>query len=262
MDSCCTCRRGRLCAARSDPSLCGWNRKLPKAIRRRSISRGRSCRVSRRNIRWRRPMQASRRFLLRRRSAARHFYGRGREDLAGTRAAECKSDVHQNRFENDRRDLARIFFEAPLDAVEIVKLATTTLAIADFGMPPPPGTELGASGSPYFSRFWLQRQARNREAHGIALQLDDLVATRGGARDAAGVHRRFRAARTEANHLHRKAVADFIGEFPFDVHAACRTSSRRASFCSTAFTTAGWQCPAINAPKQRLKSMYSLPSMS
>ena len=31
---------------------------------------------------------------------------------------------------------------------------------------------------------------------------------------------------------------------------------------STAFITAGWQCPAISAPKVRLWSMYSLPSRS
>ena len=35
-----------------------------------------------------------------------------------------------------------------------------------------------------------------------------------------------------------------------------------SSRCCTAFTTAGWQCPAIKAPKQRLKSTYSLPSRS
>ena len=41
--------------------------------------------------------------------------------LQETGLRHAQTDIHQNRLENDRRDLAGIFFEAPLDAAEIVE---------------------------------------------------------------------------------------------------------------------------------------------
>ena len=48
-----------------------------------------------------------------------------------------------------------------------------------------------------------------------AFKLQNLVATGRRARDAAGVHGHFRAARTEAHHLHGIALADFFRQLPF-----------------------------------------------
>src|SRR5260370_11794539 len=48
-----------------------------------------------------------------------------------------------------------------------------------------------------------------------AFKLQDFVATGGGARDAASVHGDFRAAGAEAHHIHRIALANFFGKFPF-----------------------------------------------
>ncbi len=50
-----------------------------------------------------------------------------------------------------------------------------------------------------------------------AFELYDFVATGGGAGQADGVHGGFGAAVAEAAHLDWKAVADFLGEFPFHV---------------------------------------------
>ena len=50
-----------------------------------------------------------------------------------------------------------------------------------------------------------------------AFEFNDLVAAGGGAGQADGMHGGFRAAVAEADHLNRKALADFFGEFPFHV---------------------------------------------
>src|SRR5690349_24816261 len=47
-----------------------------------------------------------------------------------------------------------------------------------------------------------------------AFKLQDFVAARRGARNAASVHGDFRAAGAKAHHLHWIALADFFGEFP------------------------------------------------
>ncbi len=58
-----------------------------------------------------------------------------------------------------------------------------------------------------------------------AFELQDFLAIRGGARDAASVHRDFRAARAEAHHLDGIAFADFFRKLPFHVvrHAEGRS---------------------------------------
>src|SRR5271154_7513013 len=50
-----------------------------------------------------------------------------------------------------------------------------------------------------------------------AFHLNDAVAAGGGASEAHGVHGAFRAAIAETHHFHRKALADFFGELPFEV---------------------------------------------
>src|SRR5256884_1071425 len=48
-----------------------------------------------------------------------------------------------------------------------------------------------------------------------AFELQNLVAARGGARDAAGVHRDFRSAGTEPHHIHRITLTNFLCKLPF-----------------------------------------------
>ena len=50
-----------------------------------------------------------------------------------------------------------------------------------------------------------------------AFEFQNLVAAGGGARQADSVHGGFGAAAAEANHLDRKTIADFLGQFPFHV---------------------------------------------
>ena len=50
-----------------------------------------------------------------------------------------------------------------------------------------------------------------------AFHLDDAIAAGSGASQADGVHGAFRAAIAETNHLDGKALADFLGEFPFEI---------------------------------------------
>src|SRR5262249_48328994 len=55
-------------------------------------------------------------------------------------------------------------------------------------------------------------------------KLDDFVSAGGGARNAAGVHGNFRAARAEAHHFDGIAGADFFRQLPFLIvrHAESR----------------------------------------
>ncbi len=60
-----------------------------------------------------------------------------------------------------------------------------------------------------------------------AFELQDLVAACGRARQTNRVHSRFRAARTEAHHLDRKALADFFRELPFHIVRHAEHRARR-----------------------------------
>ena len=65
---------------------------------------------------------------------------------AGLRHAQA--DVHQDRLENDGRNLAGILLEAQFDAGQIVEGRNQHVGDDAFGTPSPPGTEVGALMSP------------------------------------------------------------------------------------------------------------------
>jgi len=46
---------------------------------------------------------------------------------------------HQDRFKDDRRDLARVLVERRSTVARSLKVAMTTFAIAELGTPSPPG---------------------------------------------------------------------------------------------------------------------------
>ena len=56
--------------------------------------------------------------------------------------------VHHDRLDDHRRDFAGIFGEQTLDAGEIVELRDQRICTVAFGMPAPPGTDVGDFGSP------------------------------------------------------------------------------------------------------------------
>ena len=175
------------------------------------------------------------------------------ESLQESWLRNAEADVHQNRLEDDGRDLAGIFFEAPLDAMEIVEAGDDDVGDGGFRDTAATGNGVGRVGIAIFFGFGFHADERGVVQPVIrALELEDFVAIRGGARDAAGVHRHFGAARTEAHHLDRIALADFFGKLPFLIVGHAERRAFDEAFSSTALTTAGWQCPAISAPKQRL----------
>ena len=135
---------------------------------------------------------------------------------AGLRHAEA--DIHQDRLENDRGDLAGIFLEATLDGGEIVEGGDEH--VGDCGL-----RDAEAAGDRGWSvdvavvrsmRLHADQSAVVQSVVG-AFELDDLVASGGGAGQANRVHGHFGAAVAEAAHLDREALADFFGEFPFHV---------------------------------------------
>ena len=135
---------------------------------------------------------------------------------AGLRHAEA--DVHQNRFENDRGNLAGIFFEAALDRGEIVERGNHNVGDRRFRHAQTAGdrcwiVDVAIVGS---VRLHADQSAVMQAVVG-AFELDDLVASGSGASQANRVHGGFGAAVAEAAHLDRKAVADFFREFPLHV---------------------------------------------
>ena len=99
-----------------------------------------------------------------------------------------------------------------------LKVATGTLAMLAFGTPSPPGTDVGAFDIAEIRGVRLHADQRGiMQAVVAAFELDDLVAAGGGAGQADGVHGGFGAAAAEADHLDRKAIADFLGQFPLHV---------------------------------------------
>ena len=135
---------------------------------------------------------------------------------AGLRHAEA--DVHQDGLENDRGDLAGIFFEAALDRGEVVEGSDQDVGDRGFGHAESAGdgrgivdvAEIGSVG------LYADQSGVVQSVVG-AFKLYDLVAAGGGAGQADGVHGGFGTAVAEAAHLDREAVADFFREFPFHV---------------------------------------------
>ena len=81
----------------------------------------------------------------------------------------------------------------------------------------------------HFAFFRLHGNERGiMESVVAAFHLDDAIAARGSAREAHGMHRAFRSAIAEAHHLHRKAFADFLRQFPFEIvrHAEHRSGAK------------------------------------
>ena len=135
---------------------------------------------------------------------------------AGLRHAQA--DVHQDRLENNRRDLPGIFLEAALDGAEVIEGCNRHVR----------DRRLGHAQSTWnrdrildVAEVGLVRlhadQGRVVQAVIAAFELEDLVAAGCCASEANGVHRGFGAAGAEADHLDREALADFFRKLPFHV---------------------------------------------
>ena len=135
---------------------------------------------------------------------------------AGLRHAQA--DVHQNRFQNDGRDLAGILLEAQLDAGQVVEGRSENVGHGGFRHSEPARHRSRSVDIAVVGRVRLHADQRGIvQAVVSAFKFYDLVAAGSGAGQANGVHGGFRTAVAEAHHLDRKAVADFFGQFPLHV---------------------------------------------
>src|SRR2546428_1960453 len=133
---------------------------------------------------------------------------------AGLRQAQ--SDVHQDGLENDGGDLAGILLEAILDALQIVEAGDGNNLERSFRHATAAGNGIGRIRIAVVSLLGLDADKRSVMQSVVrAFELQNLVATRGGARDAAGVHGDFRAAGAESHHIDRIALANFFRKLPF-----------------------------------------------
>ena len=107
-------------------------------------------------------------------------------------------------------------------------------------------------------RWWVAEggQARaglDQQRVGVAvvaaLELDDLAAARGAARQADGAHAGLGARADQAHHVHGRMAEDFLGQFDLALGRARRRKSLEAAFC-TASSTAGWPWPRIIGPQE------------
>ena len=136
--------------------------------------------------------------------------------LEKTRLRTAEANVHQNRFENDGRDLAGIVLEAALDAGEIVEDRDDGVGERGLWNTGAGGDARGCVGIAVILGFGLYADESGVMQTVIsAFEFQDLVAAGGGARDAASVHGHFRAAGAETNHFDGIAFANFFGKFPF-----------------------------------------------
>ena len=145
---------------------------------------------------------------------------------AGLRHAQA--NVHQNRFENDRGNLAGIFFEAALDRSEIVERGDKHVRNRRLRHAKTAGDRRRRVDVAIVRRVRLHAdQSTIVQAVISAFEFHDLVASCRGARQADRMHGRFRAAVAEAAHLDREAVADFFREFPLHVVRHAEHRARR-----------------------------------
>ena len=94
--------------------------------------------------------------------------------------------------------------------------ATSVASEVPLSTPALDTTGVGFSGSPNSMTLRFHTDGDGIVAAVIAaFHLDDLAAAGGGARQAQGVHGDFRTAVAEADHIHRVARADFVGQFQF-----------------------------------------------
>src|ERR1035438_8037967 len=135
---------------------------------------------------------------------------------AGLRNAEA--DVHENGLEDDRRNLVGILFETTLDSSEVIEggdehISDGRFRHAETARNRGRRVDIAIVGS---VRLYADQSAVVQAVVG-AFELDDLVASGGGARETNRVHGHFGTAIAEAAHLDRKASADLFGEFPFHI---------------------------------------------
>src|SRR5581483_2759191 len=138
--------------------------------------------------------------------------------LQEARPRHAKPNVHEDRLEDDRRDLSRIFLEAPFDGVEIVEGRDLHILNRSF-------RDAQASWHRRWgmnvSKVWRMGlhtdQGTVVQAMVCAFEFHDLVASRGSARQTDRVHGGFGTAVAEPAHLYWKPVADFFCQFPFHV---------------------------------------------
>ena len=134
-----------------------------------------------------------------------------------------------------------------------LKVAMGTLAMADFRHAQSAGDRNRIMDVAEFGCVRLHADQRGIVQAVIStFELDDLVAAGSGASQA---DRRAwwlpcRCCRSAPSRP--ESAGRFLPPVPIPCREACRTWCRCSGAASTAFITAGWQCPAIIAPKQRL----------
>src|SRR6267143_1201531 len=129
---------------------------------------------------------------------------------------QTQSDVHEDGLENDGGDLAGILLEAIFDALQIVEAGDDNIVERSFRHAPAAGNGVGSVRIAVVFRLGFHADERGVMQSVVrAFELQNLVAARSGARNAAGVHGDFRAAGTEADHVHRIALANFFRKLPF-----------------------------------------------
>src|SRR6267154_1313195 len=129
---------------------------------------------------------------------------------------QAQSDVHEDGLENDGGDLAGILLESIFDALHIVEAGDDNILERSFRHATAAGNGVGRIWIAVVFCLGLDADERGVMQSVVgAFKLQDFVAARSGPRDAAGVHGDFRAARAEAHHVHRIALANLFGKFPF-----------------------------------------------
>src|SRR5712692_5609893 len=129
---------------------------------------------------------------------------------------QAQSDVHEDWLENDGGDLAGILFKPIFDALQIVKAGDDNVLERSLWNTTASRNRSGCIRITVVFGLGLDADERSvMQAVIGTLKLQNLIAARGGARDAARVHGDFRSAGTEAHHIHGIAFANFFRKLPF-----------------------------------------------
>ena len=134
------------------------------------------------------------------------------------RLRHAQADVHQDRFQNDGRDLAGILLEAQFDTGQIVEGSNDNVSDRGFRHSQPAGNRCRSVDVAVVGRVRLHADQRGIvQAVVTAFKLYDLVASGSGTGQADGVHGGFGTAIAEAHHLDRKTLADFFRQLPLHI---------------------------------------------
>ena len=134
------------------------------------------------------------------------------------RLRQAQADIHENRFENDRGDLADILLEAKLNASEIVERRYGHVSNRRLRDTEPTRDRVGGIDIAEFRCMRLDADQCGIVQSVIStFKLHDLVASGRGAGQANSVHGSFRATVAKTKHLDRKTLTDFFGQLPLHV---------------------------------------------